>query len=153
MTSNHDVTDDLAQETFIKAFKALKSFKCDSAFYTWLYRIAVNITLNYIKHHKGKIQMSLNDIDINVEHHPDIVSLISEKTPLRDIGLNELQEKLNEALSKLSENHRLVVVLHDIEGMSHDEIAKILDCNVGTVRSRLFYARQQLQQLLSEYLK
>lgn len=153
MTSNHDVTDDLAQETFIKAFKALKSFKCDSAFYTWLYRIAVNITLNYIKQHKGKIQMSLNDIDINVEHHPDIVSLISEKTPLRDIGLNELQEKLNEALSKLSEKHRLVVVLHDIEGMSHDEIAKILDCNVGTVRSRLFYARQQLQQLLSEYLK
>jgi RNA polymerase sigma-70 factor (ECF subfamily) len=153
MTSNHDVTDDLAQETFIKAFKALKSFKCDSSFYTWLYRIAVNITLNYIKQQKGKIQMSLNDIDLNVEHHPDMVSFVSEKTPLRDIGLNELQEKLNEALSKLSEKHRLVVVLHDIEGMSHEEIAKILDCNVGTVRSRLFYARQQLQQFLSEYIK
>lgn len=153
MTANRDITDDLAQETFIKAFRALKSFKGDSSFYTWLYRIAINKTLNYIKKQKEGISMSLNDMDINVEHHPDIVSLISDKTPLREISLNELQEKLNAALLKLSEKHRLVVVLHDIEGMPHDEIAKILDCNSGTVRSRLFYARQQLQQLLSDYLK
>jgi len=67
--------------------------------------------------------------------------------------LAELQEKLNAALLKLSEPHRLVVVLHDVQGMSHDEIAKIMDCNIGTVRSRLFYARQQLQALLADYLK
>lgn len=77
---------------------------------------------------------------------------ISDKTPRRDIRLNELQEKLNEALMKLSETHRLTVTLHDIQGMSHEEIGKIMDCNTGTVRSRLFYARQQLQAYLSEYL-
>jgi RNA polymerase sigma-70 factor (ECF subfamily) len=64
-----------------------------------------------------------------------------------------LQEKLNEALLKLSEHHRLVVVLHDVQGLSHEEIAKVMECNVGTVRSRLFYARQQMQGFLADYLK
>ncbi len=76
---------------------------------------------------------------------PDLMALISDKTPRREAGLNELQEKLNAALLKLSEPHRLVVVLHDVQGQSHEEIAEIMDCNIGTVRSRLFYARQQLQ--------
>ena len=79
-------------------------------------------------------------------------------TPSNDLnsaGLNlsELQEKLNEAMLKLSEHHRMVVTLHDVQGLSHEEIGKIMDCNVGTVRSRLFYARQQLQAYLSDYLK
>ena len=65
----------------------------------------------------------------------------------------ELQEKLNAAMQKLSEDHRMVVTLHDVQGMSHEEIAKIMNCNIGTVRSLLFYARQQLQALLSDYLK
>ena len=77
----------------------------------------------------------------------------SEKTPRREANLAELQEKLNEAMLKLSEDHRLVVTLHDVQGMSHEEISKIMDCNTGTVRSRLFYARQQLQGYLSDYLK
>ena len=67
--------------------------------------------------------------------------------------MKELQEKLNEALLKLSEPHRMVVVLHDVQGLSHEEIAEIMECNIGTVRSRLFYARQQLQALLTDYLK
>jgi RNA polymerase sigma-70 factor (ECF subfamily) len=69
------------------------------------------------------------------------------------MGLAELQEKLNEAMQKLSDVHRLVVTLHDIQGLSHEEIGKIMDCNPGTVRSRLFYARQQLQGALADYLK
>ena len=77
-----------------------------------------------------------------------MVALISDKTPRREAGLTELQEKLNAALLKLSEPHRLVVVLHDVQGLSHEEIAKVMDCNIGTVRSRLFYARQQLQALV-----
>jgi RNA polymerase sigma-70 factor (ECF subfamily) len=97
--------------------------------------------------------MSLNDMDFNAEHDPDLMALISDKTPRREAGLTELQEKLNAAMLKLSEPHRLVVVLHDVEGLSHDEIAKIMECNIGTVRSRLFYARQQLQGYLSDYLK
>ncbi len=153
MTSNHEDANDLAQESFIKAFEALKSFKGGSSFYTWLYRIAVNKTINFLKQRKNRIHLSLNDLDFNTEHDPDLVALISDKTPRREAGLTELQEKLNAALLKLSEAHRLVVVLHDVQGLSHEEIAKVMDCNIGTVRSRLFYARQQLQGYLADYLK
>jgi RNA polymerase sigma factor RpoE len=153
MTANHEDANDLAQEAFIKAFQALKSFKGGSSFYTWVYRIAVNKTINFLKQRKNRGQMSLDDLDFNAEHDPDLVALISEKTPRREVGLAELQEKLNAAMQKLSEPHRLAVTLHDVQGLSHEEIAKIMDCNVGTVRSRLFYARQQLQAYLSDYLK
>jgi RNA polymerase sigma-70 factor (ECF subfamily) len=153
MTSNHEDANDLAQESFIKAYQALKSFKGGSSFYTWLYRIAVNKTINFLKQRKNKHHFSLNDIDFNAENDPDLVALISDKTPSRNAGLSELQKILNEALHKLSEPHRMVVVLHDVQGLSHDEIADIMDCNIGTVRSRLFYARQQLQGFLAEYAK
>jgi len=153
MTSNHEDANDLAQEAFIKGFQALKSFKGGSSFYTWVYRIAVNKTINFLKQRKNKAQMSLDDLDFNAEHDPDLVALISEKTPRREISLTELQEKLNIAMLKLSEPHRLVVTLHDVQGLSHEEIGKIMNCNIGTVRSRLFYARQQLQAYLSDYLK
>jgi len=153
MTSNHEDANDLAQEAFIKAYSALKSFKGGSSFYTWLYRIAVNKTINFLKQRKNKSHMSLNDLDFNAEHDPDMVALVSENTPRRAAGLSELQEKLNEAMQKLSDDHRMVVTLHDVQGLSHDEIAAIMGCNIGTVRSRLFYARQQLQAYLSDYLK
>lgn len=153
MTSNHEDANDLAQETFIKAFQALKSFKGGSSFYTWLYRIAVNKTINFLKQRKNRMGMSLNDLDFHAENDPDLVALISHKTPRREAGLSELQEKLNEAMGKLSEVHRLVVTLHDVQGVPHEEIAQIMDCNIGTVRSRLFYARQQLQGYLVDYLK
>src|SRR5437667_11659457 len=153
MTANHEDANDLAQETFIKAYQALRSFKGDSSFNTWVYRIAVNKTINFLKQRKNKTHLSLNDLDFNAENDPDLVALISERTPRRDIGLAELQEKLNAAMLKLSEVHRLVVTLHDVQGLSHEEIGKIMDCNIGTVRSRLFYARQQLQAYLSDYLK
>ena len=97
--------------------------------------------------------MSLNDLDFNAENDPDLVALVSDNTPRRDSALSELQEKLNAAMMKLSEPHRLAVVLHDVQGLSHEEIAQVMGCNIGTVRSRLFYARQQLQALLSDYLK
>jgi len=153
MTSNHEDANDLSQDAFIKAFQALKSFKGGSSFYTWLYRIAVNKTINFLKQRKNKLHMSLNDLDFNTENNPDLVALISDKTPRREAGLKELSEKLNEALLKLSEQHRLVMVLHDVQGQSHEEIAEIMDCNIGTVRSRLFYARQQMQAWLTDYLK
>ncbi|MCX8108852.1 MAG: sigma-70 family RNA polymerase sigma factor, partial [Verrucomicrobiae bacterium] len=95
----------------------------------------------------------LDDLDLNAERDPDIVALISEKTPRRQAALAELQARLNEAMQKLSEPHRLVVTLHDIQGLPHEEISRIMKCNVNTVRTRLFYARQQLQAYLSDYLK
>ncbi|MCO5053956.1 MAG: sigma-70 family RNA polymerase sigma factor [Verrucomicrobiae bacterium] len=153
MTSNHEDANDLTQEAFIKAYQVLQSFKGGSSFYTWVYRIAVNKTINFLKQRKNRYAMSLNDLDFNAEKDPDLVALISDKTPRRDIALGELHKKLNEAMQKLSEQHRLVVTLHDVQGLAHEEIAEIMQCNVGTVRSRLFYARQQLQGDLADYLK
>jgi len=153
MTSNHEDANDLTQETFIKAHKALKNFKGDSSFFTWVYRIAINKTINFLKGRKNKIHLSLNDLDFNAEHDPELVAFVSENTPRRDLNLSELHEKLNEAMQKLSDVHRLVVTLHDVQGLSHEEISKMMDCNTGTIRSRLFYARQQLQGYLSDYLK
>lgn len=153
MTANHEDAADITQESFIKAYNALGGFKGDCSFFTWLYRIAVNRTLNFLKQRRNRVtNLSLNDLDFHAEHDPEIVALISEQTPRREASLGELQRRLNTALQKLSENHRMVVVLHDVQGLSHEEIAGLMDCNPGTVRSRLFYARQQLQALLSDLL-
>ena len=92
MTSNHEDANDLAQESFIKAFQALKSFKGGSSFYTWLYRIAVNKTINFLKQRKNRTHISLNNIDFNAEHDPDLIALISEQTPRRAAGLTVLLE-------------------------------------------------------------
>jgi RNA polymerase sigma factor (sigma-70 family) len=152
MTSNHEDANDLVQDALIKAYKSLGSFKGQSSFYTWVYRIAVNRTINFLKRRKNRNHFSLDDIDASIQTDPDFVELMSHVTPRREVGLNELQEKLNEALHQLSEAHRGVVIMHDIQGMTHADIAKVMRCSEGTVRSRLFYARQQLQGFLSEYL-
>ncbi len=153
MTSHHEDAADLAQEAFVRAWKALPGFKGDSSFFTWLYRIAANLTLNHLKQHRRRGHFSLNDLDLQAENDPDLLALVSERTPRRDAALRELQEKLNVALQKLSEPHRMVVTLHDIQGLRHEQIAEIMRCNVGTVRSRLHYARQQLQAWLADCLK
>ncbi|RME91783.1 MAG: sigma-70 family RNA polymerase sigma factor [Verrucomicrobia bacterium] len=150
-TGNHEDAADLTQETFIKAFRALKSFRGDASFFTWVYRIGVNKALNFLKQSRRRRTFSLNDLDERGAR--DVLRrLVSETTPLRHIGLRELQQRLNAAMQKLSEVHRMVVILHDIQGLPHEEISRILRCNVGTVRSRLFYARQQLQGLLSDLI-
>jgi RNA polymerase sigma-70 factor (ECF subfamily) len=153
MTGHHEDAADLAQETFVKAWSVLKSFKGNSSLFTWLYRIAVNKTINHLKSPRNRRHASLNDLDAGAENDPALVALVSDKNPRREAAINELQERLNAALMKLSEDHRLVVTMHDIQGLPHDEIAQILECNPGTVRSRLFYARQQLQAWLSDYMK
>jgi RNA polymerase sigma-70 factor (ECF subfamily) len=154
MTSHHEDAHDLAQDTFVKAWQALKSFKGDSSFYTWIYRIAVNTCLNHLKLRRNRTpHLSLNDLDVQPENDPDLVALVSDKTPRREANLAELQRRLNEAILKLSEDHRAVVTLHDIQGLPHDQIAKILGVNPGTVRSRLFYAHQQLQGWLADWMK
>lgn len=152
MTGNHEDANDLVQDAFIRAYKALHSFKGQSSFYTWVYRITVNRTLNFIKRRKDRGHVSLNDLDADIESDPEYVELMSHITPRREAGLNELQEKLNEALQKLSEEHRAVVILHDVQGLTHTDIAKAMRCSEGTVRSRLFYARKELQRSLSRYL-
>lgn len=151
MTGNNEDAKDLVQDIFVKAFRNLKRFKGDSSFYTWIYRIAVNHTINFLKKRNRQHFYSLDDVDQGVENDPDYVDLVSNSEPFRNAELSELQKKLNEAIQKLSEKHRAVVIMHDIEGLPHEEISKILGCSEGTVRSRLFYARRQLQNFLQEY--
>jgi len=154
LTSNHEEANDIAQETFIKAWRALSGFKGEASFYTWIYRIAYNHTLNHLKSRRMRTtHLSLNDMDLNAENNPDLVALASDRTPFRDAKLTELSERLNVALQKLSEEHRAVVTLHDIQGLPHEEIAQIMGVNSGTVRSRLHYARQQMQGWLSDLWK
>lgn len=151
MTSNRQDAEDLVQDVFVKAYTAMKYFKGDSSFYTWVYRIAVNRTINFLKKRNRNPGLSLDDMDQAVERDAAYVELRSRESPVRDASLSELQKKLNEALQTLSEKHRTVVVLHDIQGIQHDEIARMLGCSEGTVRSRLFYARQELQKQLTEF--
>ena len=153
MTGNQQDAEDIVQDVFIKGFSVLKRFKGKSSFYTWIYRIAINRTINFIKKRRNRSALSLNVMDSAVENDPAYVELSARESPLRDVSLAELQEKLNSALQTLSEKHRAVVVLHDIQGIPHEEIGKMMSCSSGTVRSRLFYARQQLQNELSEYVK
>jgi len=153
MTSNHEDTNDLLMEVFDKAFRSLPKYKRNASFYTWIYRVAVNHTLNFIqKNKKRRSDMSLNDLSFDERYEQD---LKDEKVISGDKSaeLGELQKKLNESLQKLSEDHRAVVVLYDIDGMAHADIAKVLNCSEGTVRSRLHYAHQNLQKLLNNYLE
>jgi len=153
MTSNREDAEDLTQEVFVKAFKALPRFKGKSSFYTWLYRIAVNKTINYRKKRNRKRLLSLDQFDQEIKTDEVYHDLTSKGSPLRNVSLTELQKKMNEALQSLSEKHRTVVVLHDMQGIPHEEIAKMVGASVGTIRSRLFYARRQLQAELAEFVK
>jgi RNA polymerase sigma-70 factor (ECF subfamily) len=152
ITSNREDANDLVQEAFIKAYRSLHGFKGSSSFYTWIYRIAVNTTLNFSKHRAHHPHLSFDEMDESVKESEAFVNLTTARTASKDLTVEELQEKLNKALQKLSEPHRAVITLHDIEGLPHEEIARIMNCSEGTVRSRLYYARQELQGLLSEYL-
>jgi RNA polymerase sigma-70 factor (ECF subfamily) len=151
MTSNKEDTEDLLQEVFLKAYSSLPKFKGDSSFYTWIYRIAINRSINFLKKRKKRWALSLDNVDDGIERDESYVELSSRESPVRDMGISELQEKLNEALQQLSEKHRTVVVLHDIQGIPHQEIGRMLGVSEGTVRSRLFYARQRLQHELAEF--
>ena len=153
MTSNREDAEDLTQEVFVKAFSALPRFKGKSSFYTWIYRIAVNKTINYRKKRNRNRPLSLDQFDQEIKTDEIYHDLTAKGSPLRNLSLTELQKKLNEALQRLSEKHRTVMVMHDMQGIPHDEIAKVAKVSVGTVRSRLFYARRQMQTELAEFMK
>jgi RNA polymerase sigma-70 factor (ECF subfamily) len=150
MTSHKEDTHDLLQEIFARAYQSLGSFRGNSSFYTWIYQIAVNLTLNFLKKRKRRSGLSLNDLDASASNDPALVDQTAEANPERQSNLNELQIKLNEAMQKLSEPHRMVVTMFDIQGMSHADIAKVLKTSEGTVRSRLHYAHLHLQSILQE---
>ena len=153
MTSNREDAFDLTQEAFIKAYRSIRFFRGQSSFYTWVYRIAVNRTLNFLKKRNRTPALSLEELDATIGMDEVYQELASHDTPRRAAGVSELGRHLNEALQQLSNNHRTVVTLHDIQGVPHQDIAKIMRCSMGTVRSRLFYARRQLQALLADFMK
>ncbi len=152
LTSNKEDTFDLSQEAFIKAFQSIGRFKGKSSFFTWLYRIAVNTTLSHLKKNRHRRFLSYENISVEVASS-EILDLLAAKTSTeKPILIKELQHKLNEALQTLSVKHRTVLVLFEIDNLSHQEIAGIMNCSVGTVRSRLHYAKKQLQSELHDLL-
>lgn len=151
MTGNREDAEDVVQDVFVKAHTKLGSFRGKSQFYTWIYRIALNRTINFRKKRTRKAALRLDDINPDVKQDEAFTRLFSQETPFRRVKLNELQKKMNAAIQTLSDKHKQAVILHDIQGMPHEEIAKIMKCSVGTVRSRLFYARRKLQEELTEF--
>lgn len=151
MTGNKDDTHDLLQETFAKGYRSIRSFRSSSTFSTWIHQIAVNLTLNFLKRRKRRPSVSLNEIDATGDQDPGIADSSIQSDPERQSSLAELQKKLNEALAKLSDSHRTVVTMFDIQGIPHAEIARILKISEGTVRSRLHYAHLQLQNALQDH--
>jgi RNA polymerase sigma-70 factor (ECF subfamily) len=153
LTSNRDDAADLAQDAFIKAFQSINRFQGKSSFFTWLYRIAVNATYTHLRKSKLRSFFSLDDVKEGAEGIDWVRDLSVDPAIGKTAYIREIQEKLNEAFQKLSIKHRTVVTLFEIEGFSHTEIAEIVGCSEGTVRSRLHYAKQQLQSDLKAYLK
>ncbi|MGF1531367.1 MAG: sigma-70 family RNA polymerase sigma factor [Puniceicoccaceae bacterium] len=153
LTSNREDAADLAQEAFIKAFRSIHKFRGQSNFYTWLYRIAVNTALSALRRKRTRKFFSFEEMDENAS--AELLSKVSSVSSgaERPLLLRELQEKLNEALHRLSPKHRVVIVLFEIEGMAHEEIASILGVSVGTVRSRLHYSKHHLRGMLQPYLR
>ena len=153
MTSNHEDTNDLLQEIFDKVYRSIGSFRKEAKFYTWVHTIATNRTLNFLKKRNRHYSVSLNDVDADIENDPEFIEITATRDPRHALNLTDLQKKLNAALQKLSDAHRTVVVMFDIQGIPHAQIAKVLNVPEATVRSRLFYAHKQLQAELQEFIK
>ncbi|MDE2234623.1 MAG: RNA polymerase sigma factor RpoE [Gammaproteobacteria bacterium] len=150
----HDASEalDVSQEAFIKAYRAIPGFRGESAFYTWLYRIAINTAKNYLV---AEARRGLDHgVDINDPEQPDLQMRLKDMdTPERLLLTQEIQDTVEHAIEDLPEDLRTAIILREIEGMSYEEIAQSMSCPVGTVRSRIFRAREaidsKLQPLLS----
>lgn len=145
---------DVVQDAFIKAYKALPRFRGDSAFYTWLYRIAVNTAKNYLTAQSRRPPRS--DIDIvDAEYYEGGSSLKDHSTPEANLLKKEIKQTIEQAIADLPDDLKTAITLREYEGMSYDEIAEVMECPVGTVRSRIFRAREaidnELKPLLSKH--
>jgi RNA polymerase sigma-70 factor (ECF subfamily) len=139
----HDEIDDVVQEAFIKAYRALPRFRGESAFYTWLYRIAINTAKNYLVARSRRPP----DVDVDVtdaEHLDGSDSLRDSENPENSLTRDELEQAINSAISRLPDDLRSAVTLREFDGLSYEQIAEIMDCPVGTVRSRIFRAREAI---------
>lgn len=154
LTSNREDAADLTQDAFIKSFQSINRFQGQSSFFTWLYRIAVNSTLTHLRKNRLRTFFSFEKINEDDKVSSEVIAALTDTTAAdHETFARELQEKLNEAMQKLSIRHRTVITLFEIDGLGHQEIAKIMNCSVGTVRSRLHYAKQLLQSELQPYIR
>ena len=144
--------EDVAQEAFIKAYRALPSFRGDSAFYTWLYRIGINTAKNYLVA-LGRRAPTVTEFDADeAEGFEDGEQLRDINTPESLLMSQEIAETVNKAMDDLPEDLRSAITLREIEGLSYEEIATIMDCPIGTVRSRIFRAREAIAARLRPLL-
>ncbi len=156
---DEDAALDVVQDAFVRAYEQLEQLRGEGRFYPWLRRIAINLAIDRLRHLRRSVEVSLDEHRVGEgdEAREDASAVVrvhsGSESPVQHAELNELSTALSAALLKLSETHRAVFMLHAAEGMSYKEIADALDCNIGTVMSRLFYARKRLQELLAPHLK
>lgn len=147
MVRDSDLVDDVVQETFIRAYRALHQFRGEAQFYTWLYRIAVNTAkkaLVDLRRNPVMNESSMRGRDEDDETSPVSNELSSDETPETVLAAKEIGEAVNSAMEALPEDLRQAVTLREIEGLSYDEIAEVMNCPIGTVRSRIFRAREAI---------
>ncbi len=155
---NGDEAKDVVQDAFIKAHRNLSKFEGKSSFYTWLYRIVMNLCIDYIRKRKRKRQVQVEDTEALLDiaaaqtEHAILPSILGQDPSLA-IQRKEIRQHVEEALGKLSDKHRAVIVMREVEGLSYHEIADVLECSKGTVMSRLFHARKNMQQTLTLLMK
>ena len=151
MVHNQDDALDIVQEGFIKAHRYLPKFEGNSSFYTWFYRIVMNLSIDHLRKHKRQRHVELNDVASNLEHESADDALLPHilgHHPGKALIRREIREKIAEALDTLSESHRSVLIMRELEGCSYQEMADVLNCSKGTIMSRLFHARKNMQKQL-----
>ena len=141
------LAEDISQESFIKAYRSIESFREESAFYTWLYRITANTAKNYLVSKGRRKESSISDLSIS--ENEDFFELPTNDSPEQILMAQSLKETIYDALSGLPEDTRTALSLREFEGLNYEEIAEIMNCPVGTVRSRIFRGREALVNLIS----
>ncbi len=153
MVRDREEARDITQESFVKAYRNLDRFRLDSSFYTWLYRIAMNCAIDLLRRRKVRRHSEFNE-EIGQKDSGGIMADSHAKmNPGKDLERKRLRKKIFAALDELSEDHRQIIVLREIEGLSYEEIAQTMEIPEGTVMSRLFYARRKMQSLLGGKLE
>jgi RNA polymerase sigma-70 factor (ECF subfamily) len=151
MLRNREDALDVVQETFTKAFQSLDRFKGDASFYTWTYRIAVNLCIDH-QRREAKMPVATPDPHESGDRAADPVTLLvdgaEQGDPFQRTLDSEIAHRLSTAIAELTPEHRAVILLREVDGLSYEEISRVLDCPKGTVMSRLHYARRQLQERL-----
>ena len=147
---DQQIAEDLVQDSFIKSFKSIGSFREDSTFYTWIYRITVNTSKNYLVSKKRKDELLLTDISKEENY---VIEPIDKDTPEDLFLANQLHKVIIESLNGLAEDTKMALTLREFDGLSYEQIAEVLNCPVGTVRSRIFRGREVIDDAIKEYRK